>query len=68
MARYSVKRCPNCRDDFWVTISHPSPTATELPITAYCALCGFELKGWRLIVGGKRPKKDSYRWLRKVVK
>jgi len=38
MARYRVKRCPNCRDDFWVAISHPSPEAKELPITAYCAL------------------------------
>jgi C4-type Zn-finger protein len=54
MAPYSVKRCPNCHDDFWVTISHPSPQAKELPITAYCALCGYALRGWRLIVGGKR--------------
>jgi hypothetical protein len=54
MSRYRVKRCPNCGDNFWVSISHPSLTAKELPITAYCALCGYALKGWRLIVGGKR--------------
>ena len=66
MALYRVKRCPNCRDDFWVTLGNPSPKTKELPITAYCTLCGYALKGWRLIVGGKRASDVRYARMRTV--
>jgi len=32
----------------------------EHAITAYCAVCGYQLKGWRLIVGRKRPDNVFY--------
>jgi hypothetical protein len=62
MARYIARNCPKCSDSFWVTVSHPMPQSTELPITAYCSVCGYRLKGWRLILGRKRV--PDMRWAR----
>ena len=53
MSRYITRTCPKCRDYFCVAVSHPLPQSRELPITAYCAVCGYQLRNWRVILGGK---------------
>jgi hypothetical protein len=53
MAKYFARKCPKCRDDFWIVISQPNSNG-ERPISAYCAVCGYSFDGWRLILGGKR--------------
>ena len=55
MARYIARTCPNCRDYFVVTATQTSTGNGAHPITAYCAMCGFQLKDWRLIVTRKKP-------------
>src|SRR5262245_24573439 len=32
----------------------PDTKSRELPITGFCAVCGYQLKGWRLILCRKR--------------
>jgi hypothetical protein len=54
MAKYLARECPKCRDDFWIVVNQPPHSDGERPISAYCALCGYRLDGWRLILGGKR--------------
>jgi hypothetical protein len=66
MARYIDRKCPKCHDYFGVTVSHPTPQARELPITAYCAVCGFQHRGWRVIFGGKPTHKVLIARLRKA--
>jgi len=55
MARYIARKCPRCRDYFGVVVNQEPKSDGDHPITAYCALCDYQLKGWRLIVGRKRP-------------
>jgi hypothetical protein len=55
MASYIARTCPKCRDYFSVTVTQTPDSNGEHPITAYCAMCGFLLKGWRLIVTHKQP-------------
>ncbi|MGZ9240140.1 MAG: hypothetical protein ACXW6K_06640 [Candidatus Binatia bacterium] len=50
MARYIARTCRKCHDYFGVTVTHTPNSHGEHPITAYCSVCGFQLKGWRLIV------------------
>ena len=50
MASYIARTCPRCRDYFCVTVTQTSNRNGEHLITAYCAVCSFQLKGWRLIV------------------
>jgi len=55
MARYIARTCPKCRDYFGVVVNHEPKSDGAHPIIAHCAVCGYQLKGWRLIVGRKRP-------------
>ena len=50
MSRYIGRTCPKCRDYLSVTVTQTPNSNGEHPITAYCSVCGFQLKGWRLIV------------------
>ena len=54
MSRYIARKCPRCRDYFGVAVHHPTPKSRELPITGLCAVCGYQLKGWRLLLGRRR--------------
>jgi hypothetical protein len=54
MSRYIARTCPKCRDYFDVTVSQQPTSEGEHPVTAYCAVCGYQLKGWSVIVGRKR--------------
>jgi periplasmic protein TonB len=53
MAKYIARKCPKCRDDFWLVINQSPNSNGECPINAYCALCGYWLERWRLILGRK---------------
>jgi len=55
MPGYLAKKCPRCRDYFGVTVTQTPNSNGEHPISAYCSVCGFQLKGWRLIVTPKQP-------------
>lgn len=68
MARYNARKCPKSRDYFDVAVSHPTPQARDLPIVAYCAVCGHNLRGWRLIRGGKRAPETFHPRLRKMAR
>ena len=68
MSRYFARTCPKCRDEFWVTISHPSPQSRELPIIAFCLVCGYRLNGWRVIVRRKQLPDVRDGRMRKVFK
>jgi hypothetical protein len=54
MAKYIVRQCPKCRDYFGVLVNQPPKSNGEHHINGFCAVCGYQLKGWRLIVGRKR--------------
>jgi hypothetical protein len=54
MAKYIARRCPKCRDYFGVVVNQEPRNDGEHPITAYCAVCGYQLKGWRLVLGHKQ--------------
>jgi len=68
MPRYIARTCPRCRDYFGVTVSQQPTSDGEHAITAYCALCGYTLRGWRMIDGGKRTPEIRYDRLRSLVR
>lgn len=55
MAKCIARKCPRCCDYFGVVVNQEPKKHGEHPITAYCEVCGYQLKGWRLIDGRKRP-------------
>ena len=55
MPKYLARKCPKCRDYLGVVVNQTPKSNGEYPINAFCAVCGYELKGWRLIAGRKRP-------------
>jgi len=59
MARDIPRKCPKHRDYFGVAVSYPTVQSKELQSTAWCAVCGDQLKGRRVIVGGKREQQGS---------
>jgi hypothetical protein len=54
MSKYIARSCPQCRNHYWVVISQKPRSDGEYPINSYCALCGYRLDGWRLVMGRKR--------------
>ena len=54
MAKYIARNCPKCHDYFGVVVNQRPKSNGEHPINGFCAVCGYQLKGWRLIVGRKR--------------
>ena len=51
MGRYIARTCPKCRDYFGVTVIQRPNSNGEHSITAYCLLCGFQLRGVAVIEG-----------------
>ena len=68
MSTYIARSCPRCSDDFWVVVSQIPRSNGEYPINAHCALCGYSLDGWRLIVGQKRSDNAHLDRILKVVR
>lgn len=66
MSQFIARTCPRCREYLYVTIVHPTPESRELPISAWCAVCSYELKGWRLIVNDKSQADVRFGRMRKV--
>jgi len=66
MARYINRKCPRCRDYFGLALSQAPDSNGEHPISGYCAVCGYQLKGWRLILGRKQATEVRYARTRKV--
>lgn len=62
MARYALRKCPKCRDRFGMVVRQEPDSNGERHINAHCAVCGFALKGWRLILGRKQA--PDMRWAR----
>ena len=50
MIKYLYRTCPKCKDYLGVVVRDPPGPKRELPIDAYCVLCGFKLD-WKVIVG-----------------
>ena len=55
MTKYLYRTCPKCGDYLGVVVCDPPEPMSEIPIEAYCVVCGFNL-GWRLVLGKKRVK------------
>jgi len=60
MPRYISRECPKCRDHFGVVVNELAGSDGEQTIKGYCTGCGYRLKGWRLILGRKRPAQAGY--------
>ena len=60
MLKYLYRTCPKCKDYLGVVVCDPPEPMREIPIDAYCVVCGFKL-GWRLVLG-----KRSYSKLTKL--
>jgi len=66
MARFITRECPKCGGFFRLAISPLSQQPTEFPITAWCAICGYCLDGWRVILGRKPAPYIRHDRVRKV--
>jgi hypothetical protein len=66
MARYINRKCPRCRDYFGLALNQAPDSQGEHPISGYCAVCGYQLKGWRLILGRNQAPAVRYARTRKV--
>jgi len=53
MKKYLHRSCPKCRDYLCIDVLQTATSDGAHPITGYCAVCGFQLKGWRVIPGRK---------------
>ena len=54
MAKYIPRSCPKCRDYFGVVVSQWPTSDREYLVSGFCTTCGYQLKGWRLILGRKQ--------------
>lgn len=54
MAKYVAQKCPKCRDYFEVVVSQWPTCNREYLISGFCTTCGYQLKGWRVILGRNR--------------
>ena len=50
----SLETALSAKTIFGVVVSQPPRSNGEHPINGFCAACGYQLNGWRLIVGRKR--------------
>ena len=54
MAKYLTRTCPRCRGYFGVVVSQWPTRDREYLVSGFCTTCGYRLKGWKVILGGKR--------------
>jgi len=52
MLKYLYRTCPKCNDYLGVVVCDPPELMREIPIDAYCVVCGFKL-GWIVVLGNK---------------
>jgi C4-type Zn-finger protein len=53
MPRY-IRRCPKCQDCLALVVNDPPQHGPVLTVYGYCLVCGYRLRGWRLILGRKQ--------------
>jgi hypothetical protein len=58
MPKYLYRTCPKCGDYLGVVVRDPSGPKSEIPIDAYCVVCGFKL-GWKVVLRKKSSLKQS---------
>jgi len=68
MARYIPRNCPKCCGHLGVVVNELPGNDGEHIIKGYCTGCGYQLKGWRLILGRKRPRENRYTHMRKALR
>ncbi|MCH7915980.1 MAG: hypothetical protein IH856_23575 [Deltaproteobacteria bacterium] len=56
MTKYLYRTCPKCKDYLVVVVRDPPEPMREVPIDAYCIVCGFKL-GWKIVLGDRYLKK-----------
>jgi len=52
MTKYLYRTCPKCKDYLGVVVRDPPGPKSEIPIDAYCVVCGFKLE-WKVVLGNK---------------
>ena len=52
MTKYLYRTCPKCKDYLGVVVRDPPGPKREIPIDAYCVVCGFKLD-WKVVLGNK---------------
>jgi len=58
MLKYLYRTCPKCKDYMAVVVPDPPEPEREVPIDAYCVVCGFKL-GWKLVLGNMGLERES---------
>jgi len=58
--RYIPRKCPRCLDYFGVVVSQWPTEKREHQVNGFCATCGYQLKGWRIILGRKHSNRLLY--------
>ncbi len=58
LAKYLARTCPKCKDYLGVVVRDPPGPKSEIPIDAYCVVCGFKL-GWKVVLGGRQLEGEA---------
>ncbi len=58
MTKYLDRTCPKCKDYLGVVVPDPPGPKSEIPIDAYCVVCGFKL-GWKVVLGGRQLEREA---------
>ncbi len=58
MLKYLYRTCPKCGDYLGVVVTDPPEPKREIPIDAYCVVCGFKL-GWKLVLGNMGLEREA---------
>ncbi len=58
MLKYLYRTCPKCKDYLGVVVRDSPGPMSEIPIDAYCVVCGFKL-GWKLVLGGGQLERKA---------
>ncbi len=58
MLKYLYRTCPKCGDYLGVVVPDPPEPEREIPIDAYCVVCGFKLD-WKVVLGKKSPLRSA---------
>ena len=58
MTKYLYRTCPKCKDYLGVVVTDPPEPMSEIPIDAYCVVCGFKL-GWKVVLGDRQLEREA---------
>ncbi len=71
MNKYLYRTCPKCYDYLGIVVRDPPEPKREIPIDAYCVLCGFKV-GWKVLQGSQQLLDSGNQllrseWLRNII-